>query len=170
MSKQLIFKKYDGTIINDVNKYVKEFIDKNPYTEITIGCDSQAHARTIYYSIAIVMHVFNDSKESNPKRAGNGAHVISATIIDRDKNLKSDIYTKLWAETTYAIETAQLLKDCNTPIKIHLDYNSKQTEYSNILYASGIGYAASHGFEALGKPYAWASTHVADNLCRKSNK
>jgi len=164
--KPLVFKKADGTIIDDVNQYVKCWLEKYPYSEVTIGCDSQAHSKYIKYSIVIVIHIFHESKEKNPNRAGNGAHVISAFVIDRSKNLKSDIYTKLWEETLYAIKAAQMIDNIVNNIKIHLDYNSKESAYSNILYASGIGFVREKGYEAFGKPYAWASSHVADHLCR----
>lgn len=164
--KKLIFKKVDGTIIEDVNNYVNEWMIKYPYTEVTIGCDSQSHSRNITYSIVIVLHVFYESKENNPYRVGNGAHVISATVIEKNKDLKKDIYNRLWNEATYTIEAAKMIDNCVKNIKIHLDFNSKEGEYSNILYSSGIGLASSNGYVAVGKPYAWASSTVADHLCR----
>jgi predicted RNase H-related nuclease YkuK (DUF458 family) len=165
-NKELVFKKIDGTIIEDVNKYVKEWISKYPYADVTIGCDSQAFARYIKYSVVIVMHIFHESKESNPGRLGNGAHVISATVIDRNRNLKKDIYTKLWAEAMYTVQAAQMLDECVKDITIHLDYNSKEEAYSNVLYAAGIGFVKGMGYEACGKPFAWAATHAADDLCK----
>ncbi len=165
MSK-LIFKKIDGTVIKDVNQYVKDWMSKYPYAEVTIGCDSQAHAKYIKYSIVIVMHIFYESKEENPNRVGNGAHVISADVIDRNRNLKSDLYSKLWAEAMYTVEAAQLIDKCTKNIVIHLDFNSNEDAYSNVLYASGLGYVKGMGYEAYGKPYAWASSHAADHLCR----
>lgn len=59
-----------------------------------------------------------------------------------------------------------MIKDCGKNIIIHLDYNSKPEEYSNILSASGVGYAKSKGFEALCKPYAQISSICSDKLCR----
>jgi predicted RNase H-related nuclease YkuK (DUF458 family) len=164
--KKLIFAKADGTIITDVNQYVKDFLKEFPHAEVTIGCDSQAHARYVKYSVVIVMHIFNESKESNPDRTGHGAHVISASVVDRSKNLKTDLYTKLWAEAMYTVETAQMLDGCSKNVKIHLDYNSKEDEYSNVLYASGIGFVKGMGYEAYGKPHAWAASHAADDFCK----
>ena len=166
MAEELIFKKIDGTVIENVNQYVKDFINEHPYTEVTIGCDSQTHARYVKYSIVIVLHIFHESKEKNPYRVGAGAHVISATVIDRSKVTKTDIYSKLWAEAMYTVQAAQMLDECTKNIKIHLDYNSKESEYSNVLYSSGIGFVKGMGYEASGKPHAWAATHVADNLCK----
>ena len=73
---------------------------------------------------------------------------------------------KLWKEVELTIQTAQMLSDCELKVKVHVDYNSDEKAGSHILYASGIGYAQGMGFEAEGKPHAWAATHVADSLCR----
>lgn len=164
--RKLTFKKNDGTVIEDINKYLKDWMKKYPHSEITIGCDSQAHARYVKYSVVIVMHIFHESKEKNPNRMGNGAHVISATVIDRDKTLKTDLYTKLWAEAMLTVQAAQMIDDCTKNVVIHLDYNSKEEAYSNVLYNSGIGFVKGMGYQAYGKPYAWAASHAADVHCK----
>lgn len=159
--RKLIFRKIDGTVIDDVNQYVKNWINKNPFGEVTIGCDSQEHAKYIKYSTVIVMHQIDETG------MGHGAHVISASIVDRSKNIKSDIYTKLWAEAELTIQTAQMLDDsCTKKITIHLDYNSKEEEYSHTLYAAGLGFVKGMGYDVEGKPFAWAATHVADDVCK----
>ena len=178
---QLEFRKFDGTRIEDVNQYVKEWVTQYPHGEIIIGCDSQEHSRYVKYAIAIVMHIFMESKESNPERTGHGAHVIKSILFDKKhrtprgtlkiKNGKKSFDTnvlqgKLWKEVELTIEAAQLLKGCNKKIKVHVDYNSDESAASHILYAPGVGYAQGMGYEAEGKPYAWAATHVADSLCR----
>jgi len=78
----------------------------------------------------------------------------------------SRLHGKLWKEVELTIQTAQMLQGCDKKIRIHLDYNSKEEEVSNALYASGIGYAQGMGYEAFGKPWSWAATHTADALCR----
>lgn len=160
MKNKLIFKKINETIIKDVNQYVKNWVTNHPYGEVTIGCDSQQHTSYIKYSTVIVMHTIDEFG------IGHGAHVISSSIIDKSKNVKSDIYTKLWAEAEYTLQAAQMLDGCTKNIKIHLDYNSKESEYSNVLYAAGIGFIKGMGYEAEGKPHAWAATHVADDICK----
>ena len=158
--KTLTFKKYDGTIIQDVGKYVQNWVKENPYGTITIGCDSQAHSRYVKYAITIVMH--NKDKYGG----GHGAHVIFATVIDRSKSMKSDLYSKLWVEAEYTIVAAQMIEDCGKKITIHLDYNSKEEAYSNVLYSSGIGFIKGMGFEAMGKPFAYAASHTADAIAK----
>jgi len=176
MTEKLVFRKFDGTLIPDVNQYVKSWVKENPHGQIIIGCDSQEHSRYVRYAIAIVMH-FKDKWGG-----GHGAHVIKSVIEDKkvrtprghlkinnrgQKSFDTSILQgKLWKEVEYTIQAAQLLEDCNRKIKIHVDYNSKESEMSNVLFASGVGYAQGMGYEAEGKPYAWAATHVADSLCR----
>lgn len=181
MSQELVFKKLDGTVIDNVNEYVRDWSKKYPHGEIVIGCDSQEHSRFVKYAIVIVMHIFHESKESNPSRTGKGAHVIQATLMDSGhktprsangmkKGKKtfdtSMLQGKLWREVELTIQAAQLLEGCNKKIKIHVDYNSDEAAVSNALYAPGIGYAQGMGYEAQGKPHAWASSTVADRLCR----
>jgi predicted RNase H-related nuclease YkuK (DUF458 family) len=172
MEQKLVFKKMDGTIIEDVNGYVKKWAEENKYGTVTIGCDSQEFSRYVKYAVVIVMH-YVDKYE-----VGHGAHVISAILFDKDVKPKNKpkkgerefdtntLQSKLWKEVELTIYVAQMLEGCNKKIKLHLDYNSKENEVSNMLYASGIGYANSVGFEACGKPWSWAATHTADALCR----
>jgi len=160
MKEDLVFKKTDGTLIPDPLAYVTEWINRHPFCTVTIGCDSQEHSKFIKYSIVVCLH---DVDESG---IGHGAHVISVTIEDKTRNIKSDLYTKLWQEAELALQVAELLKDCGKAIKVHLDFNSDEKAYSNVLYNAGVGYVKASGFECEGKPTAWASTHMADKLCR----
>lgn len=175
MTKDLEFRKFDGTPIEDVNAYVSNWAKENPYGQIIIGCDSQEHTRYVTYAIAIVMH-FKDKWGG-----GHGAHAIKCVIKDtkhktppgmlKIKDGKKSFDTsvlqgKLWKEVEYTIQTAKMLDGCDLKIKIHVDYNSDEGEMSNVLYAPGVGYAQGMGYEAEGKPHAWAASKVADALCR----
>ena len=157
---ELVFRKFDGTMVNDVSQYVKDWVTKHPNGNVIVGCDSQKHTRHVRYAITIVMHNIDEWD------IGHGAHVIYAIVIDKNRNTRKDIYSRLWAEAEYTVKAAQLIKGCRKKITVHLDYNSKEGEYSNMLYASGIGYVNAMGFEALGKPYAPISSSTSDMLCR----
>jgi len=158
---QLQFKKYDGTLIKDVQEYVKYWVSENPFGNVSIGCDSQEHTKYIKYAVNIAMH-YRDATGQ-----GHGGHVIYAIFEDYTKTMKSDVYTKLWAETEITIEIAKLIGDIGIKPVIHLDYNSDENEYSHVLYNAGIGFAISEGFEAQGKPYAWTASHTADKIAKK---
>lgn len=157
------FKKFDGTSVDDVGKYVRDWANANPHGSVTVGCDSQEYSLYIKYAITICMHYVDESGQ------GHGGHVIYADYIDRSRSMKTDVYTKLWAECELTVKAAGMLGDIGRKIKVHLDYNSDDTAYSNILYASGIGYVDSMGYEAYGKPYAY-SCHTADRIAKNKVK
>lgn len=184
MTNDLEFRKFDGTLIEDVNAYVKSWANENPHGQIIIGCDSQEHTKYVTYAIAIVMHhrdFLGREKNGTTIYRGHGAHVIKSVLKDtkhrtpagtlKVKNGKKTFDTavlqgKLWKEVEYTIQAAKMLDGCNLKIKIHVDYNSDEGEMSNVLYAPGVGFAQGMGYEAEGKPHAWAASCVADALCR----
>ena len=170
--EKLVFKKLDGTLIEDVNQYVKSWVKENPFGTVTIGCDSQEFARHVKYAVVIVMH------RVDRYEIGHGCHLLISTIFDKDIKAKSKrrmkdkefdttvLHAKLWKEVELTVLTAQMLDGCTKKIKIHLDYNSNENEMSNALYESGIGYARSMGYEAFGKPYSTMASITADHFCR----
>ena len=161
----LQFKKFDGTLIKNVGEYVKDWVIENPYGNIIIGCDSQEYSRYIKYAITIVMHYIDEFE------IGHGGHVIYAIYIDKSKNMKSDVYTKLWAEAVITISMGKMIGNIGgKKPTLHLDYNSKETEYSHVMYNAGIGFALQEGFEAFGKPYAYAASNTADKIAKKSGR
>jgi len=164
MEERFTFKKHDGETIKNVHEYVRYWVDENPYGDVTIGCDSQEHSRFIKYAVTIVMHYRDEMG------MGHGGHVISAVFVDHSKTMKSDIFTKLWAEAEMTIEVAKMVGDVGIKPIIHLDYNSDVTKYSNVLYAAGVGYCKGMGYEAMGKPYAYAATHTADRIAKSGRK
>lgn len=160
----LDWKMYNGNKITNVSDYVREWALANPFGDIIIGCDSQAHHKYVKYSISICMHMKDEFD------IGHGAHVIFANVFATDKSLKRDLHRKLLLEATLSIQAAdeakQNLENCGMKIVVHLDYNSKEEEFSNSLYNSGIGMVNGMGYKAYGKPYAWAASHTSDALCK----
>ena len=61
------FKRFGGEYIPDIVEYLKEYLEKDPNTTITVGCDSiQKRKRTIY---ACTLMLYNTDIK-------NGAHVV----------------------------------------------------------------------------------------------
>jgi predicted RNase H-related nuclease YkuK (DUF458 family) len=169
---KLNFKKVDGTNIENVEEYVKNWVACNPWGTITIGCDSQVHGRRIKYATVICMHFIDRMGQ------GHGAHVIVADTWEKRMNNKSQVQempSKLWREAEFVLTAAQMVDGGSEffkkKITIHLDYNSiasanSHANLSNMLFDSGLGYLTGQGYKAEGKPHAWAATHTADALCR----
>ena len=164
--KKLLFRKVNGTPINNVETYVKDWTKENPHGTITIGCDSQVHGRRIKYSIVVCMHFIDRVGQ------GHGAHVIVADIWEKrmNKSQVEEMPTKLWREAEYVLTAAQMVDGGNETFKkritVHLDYSDDVARKSNMLFASGLGYLTGMGYKAEGKPHSWAATHTADALCR----
>lgn len=145
------FQKNDGTIIKNIDAYINEWTKQHPNCEIYVGCDSQRSAGHIVYVTAICMY-----------NIGKGAHV----IYRKEKEPSTpNLYNRLWHEVEKSIQVANQI-NINKKIVIHLDYNSKHGEKSNAIYETGIGYAKSLGYEAVGKPIAYGATYAADKHCR----
>lgn len=167
LTHNLIFKFEDGSIVENVEQYVKNWGNKNPYGKIIIGCDSQVHGKKIKYSIVICMH-YQDATGQ-----GHGAHVISCNLWEK-RMLKmtkiEEMPIKLWREAEFVLETAQLI-DGNDEIfkkriSVHLDFNVDEKSGSNIVYHSGLGLLRGMGYNAEGKPTAPIASHTADHYCR----
>jgi predicted RNase H-related nuclease YkuK (DUF458 family) len=150
------FQSKDGVVIENIVEYVRNWINENKNSDIYIGCDSQETYAKITYVTTICLY-----------QQGKGAHVIYCKEHELKTNKgKTNMHTRLWAEVTKSIEVADSLKDLERRITVHVDYNSKENEKSNQLYEAGIGYAKSMGYDAVGKPDAWAASSAADNYCR----
>lgn len=146
------FKTRQGAIIDDIKTYVANWIAERPNAKIFIGCDSQEHDRNIDYAVSICIY--------DP---GKGGHVIDKRTTHP---LTKTNQHRLWEELNKSLEVAEELKILGCKITIHVDYNSNPKEMSNELYDAGIGYAASMGYEAEGKPFAFAATYCADKAVR----
>ena len=170
--KTFEFKKLDGYIIENPEKYVKDWIKINPHGIITIGCDSQAHGRRLKFSVVVCMQYIDAAGQ------GHGAHVIATNIWEK-RNTKfargkqgamEEMPSKLWKEAELVLAVAQLIDGNDEIFKkritVHLDYNALPEYESSMFFAAGIGFITGMGYKAEGKPNAWCATHTADALCR----
>lgn len=165
-TKELKFKKVDGTLIDDVERYVKDWAEKNPYGKVIIGVDSQVHSRRIKFSIIIAMHYIDKMD------VGHGAHLILCDIWEKRMSRVpvEEMAMKLWKEAEYALSAANMVNGTDqyfkSHIEVHLDVNSVEKYDSHFMYASGIGLLQSAGYNAKGKPFAKIASNCADHFCR----
>ena len=61
------FKKFGGDYIPDIIEYLRDYIEKDPTSTITVGCDSIQKRRRTVYAITIMLY------NTDIKR---GAHVV----------------------------------------------------------------------------------------------
>jgi predicted RNase H-related nuclease YkuK (DUF458 family) len=159
----LKFRKIDGTPIEDIAKYCKEYIEtRDGEVEIMIGADSLPKGRryATYTTVVVIYTV------------GKGAHI----IFSRQHRVSvSNDHTRLWAEVEKALGVATYLRDNgitdmpavkSLDISIHLDFNKDAKHLSNSLHDAAIGYVKAMGFDCHTKPEAPAASYAADRICR----
>lgn len=61
------FKRFDGVHIPDIIEYLREYLENDPTTTISVGCDSVQMRRRTIYALTIMMHNTD---------IRNGAHVV----------------------------------------------------------------------------------------------
>jgi predicted RNase H-related nuclease YkuK (DUF458 family) len=164
--KKLTFNKVDGTVIENVEQYVKDWTKINPYGKVIIGADSQVHGRRIKFTVAVVMHYIDKWG------TGGGAHVIIADAWEKRSTRfpLDELAAKLWREAEYTLIAAQMVDGSDEyfrkRITLHLDFSPETKDKSNIMFSSGLGLLTSMGYKAEGKPFAYVASHTADAFCR----
>lgn len=162
------FYKIDGTKIENVAQYIKNYIDSDRLTakfSILIGCDSlPSRYKSATYVTVICIY-----------REGRGAHI----IYNRERKVRvRDLYERLWAEVEKALEVAVYLRESGIEnmnkiqaldVNLHLDLNPDDgggANKSNSIIDAAVGYVTAMGFSCSTKPNAPAASYCADWLCR----
>jgi len=151
------FKLYNGSEINDIYEYIKNYITKYPETKLVVGTDSEQHKKhTIYVTVIGFI------------RPRKGVHI----VYKRGKVKKiKDLFSRLWNEIEYTRITADdieknINKDSSTKkVTVHIDINNSLSGKSNIVHDSAVGYLKSLGYDVEIKPNSWAASKAADWLC-----
>jgi predicted RNase H-related nuclease YkuK (DUF458 family) len=182
--ENLVWRKFNGDKIIDINGYVLNYIrtvDKN--AKVIVGCDSDNHARKTNYAITVVFY---------NEKLRNGAHVVFAT--HRIPKIK-DIQSKLRKEAEFVYFIAESIDkslrddkyfykfeknyyDGSQPTKlveVHVDLNPNKTTKngarttnckSNSIYTEVMGWLCACGFKVMSKPFSFGSSTCADRLCK----
>ncbi len=140
------FRDHNGKPIRDVVDYIRNWRGHFPHSEIHVGSDSKIRSGTAKFSVVICL-----------RELGRGVHEIYKVEYQacRDK------MDRLWQEVNMAVEVATQLQELGK-ISVHVDLNSDPKYRSSKLYDASIGFIRGMGFEAIGKPDAWAATSGAN--------
>lgn len=166
--KQLVeyfktFKKLDGTKIEDISKYIDEYIAASPYDEheIFIGTDSQKIRKRnlIWYATVVCIY-----------KKGKGAHIVYTK--DKRQDIVG-ILNRLREEVNYSLGLAIHLRDTEilyktNLVKLHLDLSKNVKDKSNAIYNEMTGWVTGMGFDWTTKPESPASSYAADMVVRLS--
>lgn len=156
------FKLFGGEIIDDLSKYIGNYLNEFEDVEIYIGTDSSQKRNYTNYVTCISF--------LKPRK---GVHVIYSK--NSVKKIR-DNYTRLWRETEYSEEVATTVKQIlidlgyRKNITVHLDYNKNPKYKSFIVHDAAMGYITSLGFLAESKNNSWCASVAADMLCQTPRK
>ena len=93
------FKKFGGSYVTDIVEYLKEYLERDPTTTISVGCDSiQKRKRTIY---ACTIMLYNTDIR-------NGAHVV---FFRENVDKIRDNFERLQKEAQFCHDIAEFLND-----------------------------------------------------------
>lgn len=160
---QFIWKKTDGTVIDNVNEYVKEyFTTHDGEYKLFIGTDSQKVRKQSLVYYATVICIYN---------VGHGAHILYSK--QKRTNIKN-MFDRLWWEIEYSMAITNELKDGGVLVNrnilsVHIDISPKVKNKSNDVYKSAVGYVTGMGYNCLAKPNAVAATYCSDWVVRNKD-
>ena len=148
------FKKFGGEQIDDVAKYVKEYISQYPETEVMVGTDSQNSGDITTYCTIIAMY-----------RPGRGGHCIYRKWKTKKVTVRS---VRLLSEVWSSLEVANLLRGDGIEIKyIDIDINPNPKFKSYEVYSSAKGMIEGLGYECRCKTFIPLVTSMADWVVKK---
>lgn len=159
------WKKIDGTKIENLSQYVKDYISNYPgQYEIFIGTDSQRIRKKNTVLFAMVVCLYRKHK---------GAHIIFAKHKRTDKMLK-DKLIRLRTEVGYSIDIANYFMENDVLynpdiMTIHIDISPEKKNASNLIYQEAIGWVKGMGFLVEAKPNSPAASYCADWLVKNKN-
>jgi len=148
----LVFRTSHGESVPNVVNYVNNWLHEHPKGEIHVGADSKKCGHKTKYSVSICMW------ENN-----YGVHEIHHTELI---NNYPDDFSRLWEEVERVVVIARKLNDLSAKIHVHVDLNNDPRFFSNKLYEASMGFITSLGFQAYGKPNAWAASCGAHKYCQ----
>lgn len=156
------FKKVDGTVVDNIQDYVKEYKEMYPNCNVIVGTDSQEKMKFGKFHVNYVTCVCLN----NGMRGGY--HILSSRTYEKN-NKKKSLFERLWHEVELSAEISKLMAEIDVMPEVHLDVNPSENHGSNIVYQAAKGYITSLGFEVKCKPDSPVATHAADHAVRGQN-
>ena len=197
---KLLFKKFGGHVIEDLGKYLRDYLSEYPNTSVYVGTDSQNAGRENCY-VTVVALYDEDRKD--------GVHYIFAKTYGKRID---DTFLKMWEEVEKSLEVANYLEEelegylkrfsSDELLKIKSDelrkpvserdlskssYGVHQTKLvgidvdvnpdfgggrnkSNTAYIASKSYLTGFGYRVRYKPHAWSASCAADFRLKRKKR
>lgn len=153
--------------ILDLKSYIKDYLNKNPDTKISIGCDSiQRRSDSVFAVVILLIPPFH-----------KGGHVLYTKDFEARKKFgrmsDGQIFERLSGEALRSIELYNYLTESGILINsIELDYQKTKPTKSQSAFGSYCGWIASLGCLVLGKDGRdeLFAVRAADSLVNQKKK
>ncbi len=149
------FRTLYGTPIEDVIRYIKEYISTRDNIEILIGSDSQCYSnKKTVYGVVIALYT-----------KGKGAHVLCTREVEpMERNTPNRLLSEVWK----SIEIAEFLKENGLPKPqwIDIDLNPDPKYMSNSVLRQAVGMVEGMGYKVRYKQLGALMTYAANHLVR----
>jgi predicted RNase H-related nuclease YkuK (DUF458 family) len=191
------FKKFGGSVIEDLGQYLRDYLSKYPNTSVYVGTDSQTSGA--WTRFVTVVALYDEFRK-------DGVHYIfQKTTEKREK----DTFSRMWKEIEMSLEVAEYLETSlegsvkrmtpedvmaikksemekpineRDPSKVHLDAHQTKLvnidvdinpelggghNKSNVAYVAAKSYLTGMGYRVRFKPWAWCASVAADFRLKK---
>lgn len=146
------YRKLDGTPVNDLASYTKDYLRKHTEASLSVGTDSQNIGGSSVYATVVAF-----------RHPGKGVHYI---LTKKREPIISDMITRLFKEAEDSIKVAEYLKENGVyqPITIDVDYNENEEHRSHKLIPMVKGWILGLGYQMNTKQNIQVASVAADHL------
>ena len=146
------YRKLDGTPVNDLASYTKDYLRKHTEVSLSVGTDSQNIGGSSVYATVVAF-----------RHPGKGVHYI---LTKKREPIISDMITRLFKEAEGSIKVAEYLKENGVyqPITIDVDYNENEEHRSHKLIPMVKGWILGLGYQMNTKQNIQVASVAADHL------
>jgi predicted RNase H-related nuclease YkuK (DUF458 family) len=146
------YRKLDGTPVDDLASYTKDYLRKHKEVSLSVGTDSQNIGGSSVYATVVAF-----------RHPGKGVHYI---LTKKREPIISDMITRLFKEAEDSIKVAEYLKKNGVyqPITIDVDYNENEEHRSHKLIPMVKGWILGLGYQMNTKQNIQVASVAADHL------
>lgn len=146
------YRKLDGTPVDDLASYTKDYLRKHKEVILSVGTDSQNIGGSSVYATVVAF-----------RHPGKGVHYI---LTKKREPIISDMITRLFKEAEDSIKVAEYLKENGVyqPITIDVDYNENEEHRSHKLIPMVKGWILGLGYQMNTKQNIQVASVAADHL------
>ena len=146
------YRKLNGTPVEDLADYVKNYLRANQGISLSVGTDSQNIGGSSVYATVVAF-----------RHPGKGVHYV---LSKKREPIIGDMITRLFKETVESIKVAEYLRENGVyqPISIDVDYNDDEQHRSHKLIPMVKGWILGLGFEMNTKQQIQVASIAADHL------